>query len=66
MKFDTSKRPERAGKVIGFLFSYTLFTTILFFALLFIGKLPASWTYVHVMGMTFLILLVGTWVRRSL
>lgn len=57
---------ERFGEKIGFLFSFFLFTTMLYFILFFLGKLSATWTYFHVMGITFSIVLVGMIFKRLL
>ncbi|MAF35940.1 hypothetical protein CL622_02375 [archaeon] len=46
-------------EVLGYLFAYLLFTTILFFVLTFLNKLPGDWNYFYVMGMTFIIAVVG-------
>jgi hypothetical protein len=54
------------GRAAGFLFSYFLFTTILFWILAFLEHLPAQWTYLHVVAVTLSILLAGMIVRRLL
>ena len=57
---------EKFGNKIGYLFSYLLFTTILFFILGWLNKIPDSWTYLHIMAATFLIALFGTFIKRFL
>jgi len=49
----------RIGKKFGYLFSYFLFTTILFYILTWLEKIPLSWTYLHIMGITIIIAVVG-------
>ena len=51
------------GKVIGFLLSYTIFTSILYLILQFSNKLPESWTILHVVLLTILIIMVGKSIR---
>ena len=57
---------ERLGEKVGYIFSYFLFTTILFFILTLLNKIPESWSYVHVMGITILIVLIGFMIKRLL
>jgi len=38
MKFEQSQLIEKWGKKVGYLFSYFLFTTLLYFILRFLGK----------------------------
>ena len=54
------------AEVIGYLFGYFLFTTILFFILTFLDKLPENWSYFHIMGLILLIVLIGTLLKRML
>ena len=60
-----SKQNKIAEKA-GYIFSYFLFTTILFFILKFLNKLPENWTYFHIMGITLLIIIIGTLLKRIL
>lgn len=57
---------RRAGVAMGYTLSYFLFTTILFIMLILLKKIPASWTYFHVMGITGAIALAGIAVKRLL
>ena len=57
---------EKVGEKLGYVFSYFLFTTILFFILLLLKKLPESWFYIHVMGIVILIVITGTIIKRLL
>jgi len=59
-------RVRKFGKIIGYSFSYFLFTTILFYILTLTTKLPTSWTYVHIMGVTISISLIGIGIKRIL
>jgi len=61
-----NKTIENFGKRIGYIFSYFLFTTILFFILTILKKIPETWSYAHLMGITTLIALAGTLVKRFL
>ena len=66
MYFKKIKPAEKNGERIGFLFSYFLFTTILFFLLVLLNKLPTSWSYLHIVGITVLIVLCGLGLERVL
>jgi Na+-driven multidrug efflux pump len=57
---------EKYGVIIGFLFSFFLFTTILFFVLSLLNKIPDTWSYLHIMIITVVISLIGTAFRRFL
>lgn len=54
------------GKTAGYAIGFLVFTSVLFFLLTFIGKIPASWTILHVAGITASISLAGELVRRML
>lgn len=49
-------------KKLGFVFSYFIFTTVLFFALKFLNKIPEDFSYFYIMlitiGITFLGLII--------
>ena len=57
---------ERDGERIGFLFSYLLFTTMLFLLLTLLDKLPLTWSYLHIAGLTGLVVVVGVVLERVL
>lgn len=59
-------RAEKLGRGVGYAFSYFLFTSVLFLVLEFTGRIPASWSYPHVMGITVLISVAGAALRRYL
>ena len=66
MIFEENKTIEILGEKLGYIFSYFLFTTILFFILMVLKKIPESWSYIHVMGIVALIVLVSTVIKRFL
>ena len=66
MIFEENKTIIKFGIVIGYLFSYFLFTTVLFFILVVLEKIPESWSYIHVMEITILIALVGFLTKKLL
>ena len=57
---------EKIAERIGYLLSYFLFATILFFALGFLNKLPEGWTYFHIMTIVAAIAAAGYVVKRYL
>jgi len=61
-----SNKKEKVGKKIGYIFSYFLFTTILFYLLTFLDKIPSHWTYLHMVVITFLIVLIGIFIGGRL
>jgi len=63
---EPSNSTEKVGEMLGYIIMYLIFTTILFFILKFLNKLPTSWTYLHVMALTLLIVLFGMLIRRIL
>ncbi len=66
MKFEENKSVEKFGEKTGYVFAYFVFTTMLFFILALLKRLPQSWSYFHVMGLTLLIVLIGFGVKRLL
>ena len=66
MNFEEDKKLEKLGEKTGYLFSYFMFTTILFFVLTFLDKMPAGWAYFHIMTITMSIAVSGTALKRSL
>ena len=55
-----------AFEKVGYVFGYFLFTTVLFLALLFLGKFPTGWDYINIMLITFLIMTLGIITKRLL
>jgi len=66
MIFGQDKAMEILGEKVGYLFSYFLFTTILFLILVLLKKIPETWSYAHIMGITILIALIGSIIKISL
>jgi hypothetical protein len=66
MNFEQNKSAERLGGKAGFLFSYLLFTTVMFLVLQKLKKLPLGWSYGHVILLTGGITLTGLAVGRLL
>jgi len=64
--FEQDKSVEKWGEKVGYISSYFLFTTILFFILTLLNKIPESWSYAHVMGITILIVFIGFVIKRLL
>lgn len=61
------KQPlERLGGVSGYIAAYLVFTTVLFFMLTFLEKLPAGWSYLHVAVITAITAILALTVRRLL
>ncbi len=65
MKFKT-KATNSLDKKIGCVFMYLVFTTILYFILKLLNKLPGSWNYLHVLILTLFIVLLGTLIKLLL
>lgn len=59
MQFEPNRCFDKISEKIGYIAAYFVFTTILFFALTFLNKLPVSWSYFHIILITFLIALSG-------
>lgn len=66
MQFEEPQGAKKVGTVVGYVFSYALFTAILCGILLFLEKLPESWPYMHVIGITAAIAVLGFIVRSVL
>ena len=65
MQFKENKSLEKIGKKVGFIFSYFLFTTILFGIFMILNKLHGM-SYLHIMGITLLITSTGIIIKRLL
>jgi len=57
---------EKAGEITGFILMFFLSSTILYFALKFLNKLPHSWNYFNVLALVFAITLTGTLIKKLL
>jgi hypothetical protein len=66
MIFEESKVYARWGERLGFVAAYFVFTTVLFFMLWLLKRLPPSYPVINVMISTALIILVGVVVKRLL
>ena len=65
MQFEPDTTTEVWGQRTGFIFGYFLFTTILSFALTLTHKIPDTWNYVYIMGITASIAVIG-WILKRL
>ncbi len=50
---------------IGFLFGYLIFTTVLYFILTFLDKLPQTWDIYDLAIITAIIAAVGYWLKEE-
>lgn len=66
MEFEKPKTTETVFSVIGFVFSYFLFTTILYFLLFYLKKIPFDWTYLNVGYITLSVVFLGFLIKRFL
>ena len=57
---------EELGETLGYVFSYLLFTLILYLIFLLLEKIPESWSYFHMMGITLIIAVIGILLKRAL
>ncbi|MCK5039978.1 MAG: hypothetical protein KAR87_03355 [Candidatus Aenigmarchaeota archaeon] len=57
---------KSTGEKIGFITGYFIFTTVLYYVLLFLNKLPATWTYINIMFITLIVVLTGVGLKRIL
>ena len=66
MGFETKTDEKRISRMIGYLLGYFVFTTILYFILILLDKLPETWNYFNIMIITFIIILIGELTREIL
>ena len=66
MEFEKNETLEKSGKIVGFLFSYFLFTTIIFFIFRITEKLPKDWSYFHIVSVTLIIASIGFIIKKLL
>lgn len=57
---------KRLGWMTGYVLAYLLFTTMLFFMLTLLEKLPGSWTHLHITSITAIVAMLGLVVKRLL
>jgi hypothetical protein len=53
-------------KSIGFLISYFIFTTVAYFVLTYTYRIPSNWGYLHIMMITFGVVIFGYILKRWL
>jgi len=66
MEFNKNNKITAIGEKLGYIFSYFLFTTILYIILNLLKKIPESWSYLNIMIITFIIALAGIIIRKIL
>ena len=66
MIFEKKTRLENMGKTMGFVCAYFFFTTMLFITLTFFNKIPVSWSFFHMMGITISIAAIGAFLKGYL
>jgi len=57
---------EKFNKKFGYIFGYFLFTTIVYFILTLLKRIPQNWTYLHIMGITLIITIIGISLKKLL
>ena len=53
------RKSENFERKSGFFVGYLIFTTVLFFVLILIEKIPDNWNYLHIAGLTFVFTISG-------
>lgn len=66
MIFERNRFYDQLGEKLGFVFSYLIFTAVLYFILALTAKLPETWSILHVAAITFGIVILGLVVQRLL
>jgi len=66
MFLKNEERDYKIGLVLGFILTITVFAACFFVLLYMFGKLPANWTFFHILGILLLISTLGWWLRRML
>lgn len=59
LNFEKKQEGSKIGKFFGFFISYIVFTTILYFILKILDRLPESISYFHMYILTTYIILIG-------
>ena len=65
MEFEQNKY-EKISTKFGYIFSYILFTTMLYFILILLNKLPKNWNYINIATITFIVSLVAVIIKKLL
>ena len=63
---ENSNINQKTGVVIGYIFSYAIFTTILFYILKLTKKLPSNWSIFQIIGITLIIVIIGLILKKLL
>lgn len=63
MELKRSKK-EKYKELIGYILMYFIFTTILYFILKSLDKIPERWNYFYIMIITLLIVFIAKLIRR--
>jgi hypothetical protein len=66
MVFEKNVRSGNIGETLGFVSAYFFFTIMLFIVLTITKKIPISWSFFHIMGITILITSIGAILKRLL
>ncbi|MEK6855101.1 MAG: hypothetical protein AABX73_02680 [Nanoarchaeota archaeon] len=57
------RKNKKTAEIIGYVIMYFIFTTILYFILRFLERIPPGWSYFHVMGISILVVLIGRTIK---
>jgi len=63
---EQGKSSEKFGERAGYLFSYFLFSTAIYYIAMLLNKAPSYWSYFHAMGIAALVAITGIIVKRLL
>lgn len=66
MNFEKNRKLGVFGNVLGFLFSYLLFTTMLFLIISILNKLPVQNSIFYVIKITLIIIIIGLVLEKLL
>lgn len=66
MIFEKNSRLGNVGETAGFICAYFFFTSMLFIVLTFSNKIPVSWSFFHIMGITIFITAIGAFLKGYL
>ena len=66
MNLEGLGKGKSIGKIAGFIAVYFVFTTILYFILVLLKKIPENWNYGYVVLLTMFIVLLGTLIKMLL
>jgi len=66
MRFEADKKIRKIGEKTGIMTMYLIFTTLLYFILKLLERLPENWGYFHIVLLTLFIILLGTLIKMLL